>query len=371
MRLVEIAANPNFGPGMAYWISPRGEVLDVTPGIHITAVINHPEKFGFTDEKITELYDKHGETVGSEGKAREEIMRHLFKRGWIRTRLYRREDTWSVNVGRMTNKTFDLLVKWAKYHRNRDDVKSGKFGDVKLSIGWDENMTTKTSGSLEDYANGNIQEGMILEDDGEELVESLVIVESAADLIVESSLSRLMSKTQNHSVGTITAWREDYTRTKKNDRNKDILAYLLNKGYDVTKVGGKWIGNSGKEEGERSFFVANTRVEGDDNGALEKDLIMLGRAFEQDAIVSARPGREAVLIGTNHDGYPGWNKQEQIGTAVWGNPSNDLYSTVNGRKFSFESLEPVKYPGSGNGVRAMRIAAKRVEEELNKPSIAL
>lgn len=37
--------------------------------------------FGTTIEKIREIYKNHGEPVGHEGKAREEIMISILKRG--------------------------------------------------------------------------------------------------------------------------------------------------------------------------------------------------------------------------------------------------------------------------------------------------
>jgi hypothetical protein len=49
-------------------------------------MIKEPKTFGTTIEKIRELFKKHGEPLGHEGKAREEIMIAAMKRGWIRTR---------------------------------------------------------------------------------------------------------------------------------------------------------------------------------------------------------------------------------------------------------------------------------------------
>ncbi len=61
----------------AYWISPKGEIIPVSGpsgSCHIQAVINNPQTFGLDLDYIKDVYDKHNEELGSEGKAREEII---------------------------------------------------------------------------------------------------------------------------------------------------------------------------------------------------------------------------------------------------------------------------------------------------------
>jgi len=64
----------------AYWVSPRGFVHEV-PITHIDYIIKHPKPFGASLDQIKDLHDKHGEKLGQEGKAREEIMLKYMKRG--------------------------------------------------------------------------------------------------------------------------------------------------------------------------------------------------------------------------------------------------------------------------------------------------
>ena len=46
----------------AYFISPRGELIDTKAGSkHINMIINHPEKFGLTKQFIENVYKKHNE----------------------------------------------------------------------------------------------------------------------------------------------------------------------------------------------------------------------------------------------------------------------------------------------------------------------
>ena len=91
---------------VAYWVSPQGKIFDVGTN-HIDAVIKNPKAFGLTSEKIQAAYDKHGEELGREGKAREEIILDLVKKGWVRIRRYRNEG-YSVNIGRLSKKMKDI-----------------------------------------------------------------------------------------------------------------------------------------------------------------------------------------------------------------------------------------------------------------------
>jgi hypothetical protein len=97
----------------AYWISPRGAILksDIT---HIQAVLSNPEKFGYDMGYIRNVYDHYGEKFGIEGKAREEIITDLIRKGWIRMRRYPNR-FWSVNVskfsGRIRDNIWDAFVQ--------------------------------------------------------------------------------------------------------------------------------------------------------------------------------------------------------------------------------------------------------------------
>jgi hypothetical protein len=97
----------------AYFISPRGELIDTKAGSkHINMIINNPEKFGLTKQFIEDTYKKYNEKSGIEGKARNEILMLLIKQGWIRIRLYPNK-FWTVNVPRMNKKMKDYLHDWA------------------------------------------------------------------------------------------------------------------------------------------------------------------------------------------------------------------------------------------------------------------
>lgn len=64
----------------------QGEAYIVSNS-HIQSVLANPELFGFTREELTTCFHNHGERIGWEGKARNEILVETFRRGWIRARI--------------------------------------------------------------------------------------------------------------------------------------------------------------------------------------------------------------------------------------------------------------------------------------------
>lgn len=91
-----------------FWTTPTGVVQTTMNGLyHISDVIHSPEAFGFTREEIDSEYDKYGETIGQEGKARDNIMTAVLKRGWIRIRA--RQNFFSVQVWDFNPMTYNNL----------------------------------------------------------------------------------------------------------------------------------------------------------------------------------------------------------------------------------------------------------------------
>jgi len=97
----------------AFFISPKGELIGAGAKKHINIIIDDPKKFGYTDEKIKKIFFKYNEKMGQEGKAREEIILDLIKKGWIHLRR-RPNKYWIINADRMTKKVRDVISDWSK-----------------------------------------------------------------------------------------------------------------------------------------------------------------------------------------------------------------------------------------------------------------
>jgi hypothetical protein len=183
----------------------------------------------------------------------------------------------------------------------------------------------------------------------------------------ESSLNRIKDAIDNHTCGAITSFRGNRTRQENLENNKQILAVLKTKGFSITTVKGSYVENfksdNEKEVGERSFFVVNRKVDGNDNGELEKVLRALGEKYDQDSILIVYKG-EGTLIGTSRrdDAYPSYGKKEYVGKGKFGKASGEFFSRVKGRQFAFEE---VKEPDSIMGKHGMRAMGMNIIKELN------
>lgn len=115
----------------AYWINPYGKILPIFDDQkHIDQIIKNPEFFSFTLEHLQKIYNSENEVLGSEGKAREKIILNLISRNWIRIRYYDRNDSYTVNVNRLTKNTKNYLYKWAKGMEENGH----KYSDVKIDM---------------------------------------------------------------------------------------------------------------------------------------------------------------------------------------------------------------------------------------------
>ena len=165
---------------VAYWISPRGEVVEVGTN-HIAVVINHPEKFGLTLDKIQAVYDRYEERLGVEGDAREEIILGLLNKGFIRIRRYKNQ--YSLNIGKMSKKVKDTLYDWANKLLNTG-IKGMKERDKYMPIrilGFKDHYNKEFT--IQDIANDKLYEGS----ESFDISNAVVIVESAEDFTYEKT----------------------------------------------------------------------------------------------------------------------------------------------------------------------------------------
>jgi hypothetical protein len=164
------------GSTSAQWINPRGQILDTSDDIHISFVIKNPEKFGTSLEAIYHTYAKHQEEIGREGKAREEIMAGILKRGWIRTRLNRagRNIFWTVSIEKMTDKIKDNLYNWSNHMIKQGGYAGSKYNDVKFDIV--SGLPIRNS-----YRLGDLADDKLMQESRKKPELNIMIVESVDD----------------------------------------------------------------------------------------------------------------------------------------------------------------------------------------------
>lgn len=61
----------------------------------LSAILEEPERFGMTRATIDESYAAQGEKVGTEGLARDRVIKQAIENGWVRIRRY---DTMGVRL---------------------------------------------------------------------------------------------------------------------------------------------------------------------------------------------------------------------------------------------------------------------------------
>ena len=98
--------------GEAYFISPDGKIEEV-PDRHILVVGRTPERFGLTRKQFDAAYAREGEPRGSEGTAREVILRRVIDKGWARIREYVGA-YWSFQFSEWTPLVRRRARRWAK-----------------------------------------------------------------------------------------------------------------------------------------------------------------------------------------------------------------------------------------------------------------
>ena len=247
-------------------------------------------------------------------------------------------------------------------------------------------------------------------------------MKSFKSYINESSLSRIYRKTQAYTCGAISGYRDENSKSENKANNRMIKNYLLGKGYSVTAVEGNYIENLGaeeysvvqtderkteylsypsgarkpvwtdkanratvyadKREAERaaseyggeaqkhvrevvepSFFVCNHKVEGDDGGELERDLVKVGGKTDQDSVlIVPYGGKGAYLLGTSRreNAFPPYGQKEVVGSGKYGRAAGQFLSRIRGRAFAFEEVEP---PSTRNGKWAQWAYARRIDSD--------
>ncbi|MFW6272803.1 MAG: hypothetical protein ACOC2U_03385 [bacterium] len=129
----------------AFWISPKGKIAGDLQS-HIVQIISAPEKFGLTREWIDKKYKEYNETIGVEGKAREEVIREVLKSGFIRIRKYKNDD-WVINVHKISKRGKERITKWAEkiIDKGIDGIKASPMDTVRITdmISYNKNMSLR------------------------------------------------------------------------------------------------------------------------------------------------------------------------------------------------------------------------------------
>ena len=195
--------------------------------------------------------------------------------------------------------------------------------------------------------------------------------------LTESSISRTYEHILNHDTAFITAFRDnakdttkcmpDHSKTMENfERNRQLKAVLLNKGYGVTAVDGTYVEDFGteaaKEVKEDSLFVVNLK----DDSSFKDTIPGLGEHFCQDSFLFVNRGaQEAFLVGTNKDDFPGYGKEAPQGPFVVGEEA-EFMTRVGNRPVHFQEGLETKAKMQNNTKYLISKRAKKVQQEMKE-----
>ncbi|MDF1822256.1 MAG: hypothetical protein P1U64_11810 [Alcanivoracaceae bacterium] len=116
-----------------YWLSPTGQLLDVTRSSHVRAIIDVPEAFNLSAEAVRDAYAHFNEPLGLEGKARTALINRALESGFIRLRHYARGgpvNGWSITCSSLNEPTRSLIAGWATSESDRHS----HAGDVQVLV---------------------------------------------------------------------------------------------------------------------------------------------------------------------------------------------------------------------------------------------
>jgi hypothetical protein len=158
------------------------------------------------------------------------------------------------------------------------------------------------------------------------------------DILISEGIEHLF---KNRAVGMISAVKGHHTEKQNADLTSQLGKALKNRGHTVIPAKGGYVENFGtdvaKHSHEDSFVVAH-KTQGDDHGALLKDLTELGARYGQDSILHKPHNSDvASFHGTTDGVWPGKGKVEPVGRLNTKSKNPQYYTELpNGKRFSFE-----------------------------------
>ena len=189
------------------------------------------------------------------------------------------------------------------------------------------------------------------------------IIDKTNKTLNESSINRMLQWLKNCDCAFISAFRnelkdvrdmnatylgpddknpwqigKEFTHEENRQKNKLMVAELLQLGYGVTKVKGVYPEGLTDETSDESYLVVNRN---DDENFLN-NLLRISEYYNQDSIYYKEKGKtKGNLIGTNDSGFPEYHQKGEDSEMKTGTASN--YKTRMGNKaFSFVGKDAEK-----------------------------
>jgi len=154
----------------------------------------------------------------------------------------------------------------------------------------------------------------------------------------ETSLTRVMSKSQKGGMAIMSAQRGDKSKKENKARSKQLEKDVRGAGLPgPTKVSGRYTENPGTPQetkvGEKSHVITPGKKS---KKKFKKVIEKLGKKYNQDSVlIQRKPGGEATLKGTSKTSFPGEGKNVSIGSMKPGR-TGEFDTRVKNKTFTVE-----------------------------------
>ena len=159
-----------------------------------------------------------------------------------------------------------------------------------------------------------------------------------ANSLSETSLTRVMSKSQKGGMAIMSAQRGDKSKEENKARSKQLEKDVRGAGLPgPTKVSGRYTENPGTPQetkvGEKSHVITPGKK---GKKKFKKVIEKLGKKYNQDSVlIQRKPGGEATLKGTSKTSFPGEGKNVSIGSMKPGR-TGEFDTRVKNKTFTVE-----------------------------------
>ena len=158
------------------------------------------------------------------------------------------------------------------------------------------------------------------------------------EYIDETSLTRVMRKSQKGGMAIMSAQRGDKSKAENKARSKQLEKDVRGAGLPgPTKVAGRYTENPGtpqeKKVGEKSHVITPGKK---GKRKFKKAIEKLGKKYDQDSVlIQRKKGGEATLKGTSKTSWPGQGKNVKIGKMKPGR-TGEFDTKVKNKTFTVE-----------------------------------
>jgi len=158
------------------------------------------------------------------------------------------------------------------------------------------------------------------------------------ELVSETSLTRVMSKSEKGGMAIMSAQRGDKSKAENKARSRQLERDIRGAGLPgPTKVSGRYTENPGTSQerkvGETSHIVTPGKM---GKRKFKKVIEKLGKKYDQDSVlIQRKPGGGATLKGTSDTSFPGEGKNVKIGSMKPGR-TGEFDTRVKNKTFTVE-----------------------------------